>query len=112
MFPQATDGALTNNKLFSSCSIDEIRRVLDTKADCFTRKFQPEGVMGGVDMAHAQQKRRHFVAMEFVKKVRNVTVAACVKVMSVVMKTVTLLQEVNAGMSDGVSVATAFFAVP
>lgn len=37
MFPQATDGALTNNKLFSSCSINEIRRVLDTESGCFTQ---------------------------------------------------------------------------
>jgi hypothetical protein len=36
MFPQATDGALSNNKLFSSCSINDMKAVLETESDCFT----------------------------------------------------------------------------
>lgn len=45
MFPQATDGSLPNNELFSSCSINSISPVLDTKADCFTGKYMSFDVM-------------------------------------------------------------------
>lgn len=35
MFAQATDGALPNNKRFSSCSNNRIRAVLNDKSSCF-----------------------------------------------------------------------------
>ena len=35
MFSSATDGQRPNNKQFSSCSLDRIRPVLETKSDCF-----------------------------------------------------------------------------
>ena len=45
MFPQATDGALENNRRFSTCSRDSIRAVLESKAeDCFTREYELVGV--------------------------------------------------------------------
>ena len=38
MFPSATDGQQTNNKMFSTCSLGSIRPVLQTKSSCFEGK--------------------------------------------------------------------------
>ena len=41
MFPKATSGTDSNNRKFSTCSIDYISPVLETKADqCFQSKYQ------------------------------------------------------------------------
>ena len=39
MFPKATSGNDGNNRKFSQCSIDYISPVLDTKNECFQRKY-------------------------------------------------------------------------
>ncbi len=48
MFPQATDGAQTNNRMFSPCSRRSIRNVLQSsRSDCFSGK-QFAGVHRGL----------------------------------------------------------------
>ena len=38
MFRSATDGQQANNRMFSTCSLDSIRPVLQTKSNCFECK--------------------------------------------------------------------------
>lgn len=76
MFPQATDGSQTNNELFSSCSINSIRPVLETKASCFTGKYMSFDVMS-LSVPIFQPLKR-FVVMVFLRMGRGVTVGPCV----------------------------------
>ena len=41
MFRSATNGEQTNNRRFSSCSLNSIRPILMSKADCFEGNVNP-----------------------------------------------------------------------
>ena len=79
MFPQATDGSQSNNELFSMCSIDSIRPVLETKGSCFSGKYMRFDMMWLSRCVCIFQPVKHFVEMGLLREKRNlVIVGPCV----------------------------------